>query len=185
MKITKLAKNIKKKRRIITKIYKKTQIIGTGDAFYLMYGLCPMTEQEIKIVMDLGEGKGIIYEDLNETENFAYINFDDIDSTERPANITGLPLQYGSQILCCFESDYGLMFVDRNNFDPVSDMDGELNFYVRNGGGIHYLVVKAGMIVVAVINESAVICEDFVDKLNGFTNKINVQYSAMKKEGGA
>ena len=184
MKITKLAKNIKKKKQIITKMNNDTQVIGTGDAFYLMYDLFPMTEREIRIIMDLGEDKSITYEDLNETENFAYINFYDDDRTERPARPVGLPLQYGNQVICCFESEYGLTFVDSNNFSPLQDLKGGLNFYIRSGGGINYLVVKAGMIIVAVINTCTIICDDFVDKLNDFTNKINIQHAAIKETGG-
>lgn len=156
MKISKLAKLIKKKNKNVVKMLDDRGHIwiGTSEAIYPLYNMPLLSDEQILTLLDVpleqhksyyikeisGENRKQLIKDINDTNNHTYDDFRNKTLVADDKDLYLLKIDHNVKVIC---KDY----VDI--IDMIDDPNS--TFYYRNINNM--IIISAGFSVVAVINE--------------------------------
>ena len=159
------------------------QWVSDGKAFYPLDQLPELDcADTLCTILDIGEKereKMRIQQDRLPEE----LHFGDLDDMERPVSASDLLLKLGSQDLRPVRTSLGLRFYEPDCFKPLRDVKELLDLWEREtAAGEIYLVVKAGMLVQAVLLPEQVDGELMLNRFKGLADMmaVTVSYEAMR-----
>lgn len=180
MGIKKIEAICKAARRIVVLWGGECQWIGDGSAFYPVYGLPILTEENIFTMFDIPEDKRSKFV-FTETEMPATYNFSDQCDSEVPLVREEISVIRYGMTLIPFKTSEGITYVDRRYLKPLEDGENEYVLCERTAkNGQVYIVAKQGFLLAGVIMPAAAVDKAFVEQL-----KTLYKLSAVKLTSGA
>lgn len=157
---------------------KNTQWLGDGCAAYPLYGLPQMDEDSLCKMFDITEkqrnGMAINYRAWDES-----INANDTDPKETVAEEIELGIICKGRELIPLMGQDGIIFIDSKYMSPLEDGIETLQMYERKTEkGQIYIIVKAGLLIRAVISPVEPVNDKFVNQLQDMIRECR---KAMKR----
>ena len=182
MGIKKIEAICKAARRIVVLWGGECQWIGDGSAFYPVYGLPILTEENIYTMFDISEDKRSKFV-FTETEMPATYNFSDQCDSEVPLVREEISVIRYGMTLIPFKTSEGITYVDRRYLKPLEDGENEYVLCERTAkNGQVYIVAKQGFLLAGVIMPAAAVDKAFVDQLKTLYQLSEVKLSKGSEE---
>ena len=166
MKIKRVESILKARKTIITyHTADKCQWIGDGSAFYPIYNLPPLTEENIFAMFDIAESKRdkIFFAERELPDNLSFMGADTtevmLERSEYAINLQGRNLEP-------LKTSQGVAFIDKRYLSPFENTDNGYELYERTAksGGI-YFAVKSGFLLLGIVAPYDLVSERFIMKL--------------------
>ena len=186
MKIAKIAAICKRDKTI--RLYDKDdnkevyQWVGGRGAMYPLYGIPYMDETSIFKIFDIPESSRADY--LFKHEQMPNeISVDDFGTRENLLAKALFTFQNAGLVLTLYPSGtYGVLCIDTQHLNPLSDVTDMLELYERAmPGGQPYIVAKAGMLVRAVIMPYDAINEKFKQMIGELNSRCALAWTTETK----
>lgn len=178
MKIKQIESILKSKKTIIILNTPSCQWLGDGAAFYPVYNLPKLTQENIFTIFDIPEDKRDKFF-FSERETPHHINFDDNDESEQLLDRNKFIdiFAYGSVLEALATSD-GISFIDTRYLKPFADIETGCELYERiDKKGETYIAAKSGMLIIGIIKPyDRLINEGFIQALE---NMLNLSRTAL------
>lgn len=178
MKIKQIESILKSKKTIMVLNTPSCQWLGDGSAFYPVYNLPKLTQENIFTIFDIPEDKRDKFY-FNEQDAPTHINFDDVDENEQMLDRSKFIdiFAYGSVLEALTTSD-GISFIDTRYLKPFADIEDGCELYERiDKNGETYIAAKSGMIIIGIIKPyGRLINEGFIQALE---NMLNLSRTAL------
>lgn len=130
------------------------QWISVGVAAYKLEGLPRMTAEDCLNLIGVAEDKKKGWHRADRTDEQGILKNDRPDEVEVTADMAGMTVEYKGYILTPIYLSDGMVWVDTTLLAPV--LRGKLNylrFFIRYSGDSRILVVKDGLVMIAMIGE--------------------------------
>jgi len=159
------------------------QWLGTAAAIYPLQRMPQLDENNIFTAFDITSKQieKIIFRREVLPMN---IDFRDVVECENVLEPEDIEIGFSDIALLPLHTSRGLCFIDKAYLKPLSDFNAaSLRFYERTTtDNTLYIVVKAGMILQAVIAPFDAINDKFVEKLKGITKDCEIALSIKKRK---
>lgn len=166
MKIKRVESILKARKTIITyHTEDKCQWIGDGSAFYPIYNLPPLTEENIFAMFDIAESKRdkFFFAERTLPDN---LSFKDTDATEVMLDRAEYAISFNGRNLEPLKTSQGVAFIDKRYLSPFENTDNSYELYERTTkDGAIYFAVKNGFLLLGVIAPYDLVSERFIMKL--------------------
>ncbi len=161
------------------------QWLGDGCAIYPLFKMPQLNEQNIYTIFDIPERQqSKMY--FTQGALPEGVNFEDTVQCENILEPAKMEIGYAGKVLRPLLTSQGLIFIDVQYLEPLSDVADMIELYERvDRAGKAYIVAKTGFILMAVIMPYDVITKDFVEQLKDLTRNCNLAFSASNEQGGA
>jgi len=186
MKIKKVAKICRHRKRVLLhRTGSSGQYIGDGTAIYTAFDLPALDPENILAIFDIKPADRPKWDvEVLPTEG---VSLADAVPGEKPVERFPFPFVYGGQVIFPIMTSRGVIFIDNEYLEPVTDAPHGVELYERHGGVGTYIAVKAGLDLVAVILPVDVVDPAFMDRLSILTNacamRLQEQQSAQEPDG--
>lgn len=130
------------------------QWISVGVAAYKLGGLPRMTAEDFLNLIGVAENKKNGWHRADRTDEQGILKNDRPGEVEVTADMAGMTVEYKGYILTPIYLSDGMVWVDMALLAPV--LRGKLNylrFFIRYNGDYRTLVVKDGLVMIAIIGE--------------------------------
>ena len=107
------------------------------------------------------------------------LNADDIADDEQEVQELFPQFYVGGSLMMPVSTSEGLKFINRGYLAPIEDEESYQIYERHNKRGI-YFVIKAGMFVKAIVTESDIISEKFVESIADIHSQIATAYAIKK-----
>lgn len=141
------------------------QWLGDGNAFYPLFKMPPLNEQNIYTIFDIPEKQqSKMY--FSENTLPEGLEFGDAVAYENILDPAKMEIGYAGRVLRPLLTSQGLVFIDVQYLAPLSDMADMIELYERvDSLGKPYIAAKNGFMLVAVIMPFQVMEPEFVKDL--------------------
>lgn len=164
MKIKQIEKILKAQKRIYICEARGAQWLSDGGAFYPVYNLPVLTEENIFPLFDIPEDKRDKFY-LKTPSLPTFLNFEDSDENEQMIDRGDFSILVNGRILEPLKTSRGIVFIKSRYLMPI-DADEGFALYERiSEYGRPYIVAKRGFILQAVIYPENIIDDKFVESL--------------------
>lgn len=164
MKIKQIEKILKAKKTIYISEANGAQWLSDGAAFYPVYNLPKLTEENIFVLFDIPEDKRDKFR-FKTPQLPTFLNFEDSDENEQMIDRSDFSLFVNGRLLEPLKTSRGIVFIKPRYLMPI-DADEGFALYERiSEYGRPYIVVKRGFILQAVIYPENIIDDKFVESL--------------------
>jgi hypothetical protein len=144
----------------------RVQWISDGGAFYPLYNLPEMKEENVFTLFDIPPKKQekIHFEHRNGLPGF--LSFADTTASESPLEFCNISICARGRILAPIKTSLGITYINEKYLRPFSDAENGIQLYERHTpGGEVYIAVKEGFLLTGIILPYDIITEDFVKEL--------------------
>ena len=166
MKIKQIESILKSKKTIIILNTPSCQWLGDGSAFYPVYNLPKLTQENVFTIFDVPEDKWDKFS-FKELDAPTYTNFDDDDENEQMLDRSKfVDICAGGRRLEALVTSDGISFIDTRYLKPFADIDDGCELYERiDKNGEPYIVAKTGFVIVGIIKPYDLINDKFINIL--------------------
>ena len=143
-----------------------TQWLGDDCSIYPLLGLPHFEFDELCNAYDIGDKKQekICFSEKNETGTD--LNLNDTDGTESICEPIGVNFFYAGQVMVPYQTQYGIMYLNRRYLEPLWDTPDDLEIYTRETeSGDKYFAAKIGMILRGIITPIEIRDKKFAERL--------------------
>lgn len=166
MKIKRVESILKARKTIITyHTEDKCQWIGDGSAFYPIYNMPTLTEENIFVMFDVAESKRdkFFFAERELPDN---LSFEDADATEVMLDRAEYAINYGGRNLEPLKTSQGVAFINKRYLSPFEKTDNGYELYERTAkSGDIYFAVKSGFLLLGIVAPYDLVSENFIMKL--------------------
>ena len=175
MKIKQIEAILKASKTIIIMETPSCQWLSDGSAFYPIYNLPELTEENIFAMFDIPAEKQEKFYFFRQAIP-PHLSFVDNHPTDQPLERDIYSINDGRCQLEILITSTGILFLPERYLKPFSDEDFTL--YERtNSQGFTYIVVKRGLEIIGVIMPYQIKDEKFIDKLEMVSKMCRVEHS--------
>ena len=142
------------------------QYISDGGAFYPLYGLPKMEEENVFTLFDIPEKKQekIRFERKHKLPEI--INFSDTTDDEIALEFGMISICTRGRILSPLKTSLGIVYINEKYLKPFSDAENGVQLFERHTpGGEIYIAVKEGFLLTGIIIPYDVVTPEFVEEL--------------------
>lgn len=166
MKIKQIESILKSKKTIIILNTPSCQWLGDGSAFYPVYNLPKLTQENIFTIFDVPEDKRDKFS-FQELDAPTHINLDDDDENEQMLDRSKfVDICAGGRRLEALVTSDGISFIDTRYLKPFADIDDGCELYERiDKSGKPYIAAKTGFVIVGIIKPYDLINDKFINIL--------------------
>lgn len=154
------------------------QWISDGGAFYPLYNLPEMREENVFALFDIPEKKQdkIRFEYKNQLP--AAICFGDTAEAENVLELGYISICARGRALRPLKTSHGMIYINEKYLKPFADAENGVQLYERyTPDGEVYIAVKEGFLLTGIILPYDIVTEDFVEAL-----KVIYEFSALSAE---
>lgn len=170
MKLKQIEAILKAEKTIIVSQTPSCQWLGNGAAFYPVYNLPKLTQDNIFTMFDITEDKRDKFY-FEERELPSFINFNDGDESEEMLERGSIAFYTQGRTLEPLKTSQGIAFINTRYLKPFSDSQAGYELYERTDKlGRPYIVVKSGFMLLGVISPYDLVNESFVKTLETILN---------------
>ena len=168
MKIKQIATILKAEKTIITFQTPSCQWLGNGSAFYPVYNLPILTQDNIFTIFDIAEDKRDKFY-FEEREAPQHINLEDGDENEQILDRATLSIFADGRTLEPLKTSQGISFINKRYLKPFADEEAGYELYERlDKLGRSYFVAKSGFILLGVIMPYDLVNDSFIATLENW-----------------
>lgn len=165
MKLKQIEAILKAEKIIIVSETSDCQWLGNGAAFYPVYNLPKLTQNNIFTMFDIAEDKRDKFY-FEERELPSFINFEDNDDTEQILDRAAICFCANGRTLEPLKTSQGIAFINTRYLKPFADSQAGFELYERTDTlGKPYIAVKSGFMLLGVIAPYDLVNKDFVETL--------------------
>ncbi len=168
MKISTIQQICKGAKRIV--IYSdpsaSIQYISDGGAFYPLYNLPRMEEENVFALFDIPEKKQdkIRFEHKHSLPEF--IDFSDTTDDEIALEFGTISIYKRGRILSPLKTSLGIVYINEKYLKPFSDSENGVQLFERHTpDGAIYIAVKEGFLLTGIILPYDIVTPEFVEEL--------------------
>lgn len=158
-----------------------TQWISDGGAFYPLYNLPNLEAENVFVLFDIPEKKQekIFYEHkMKLPEAFC---FHDCAECETALDFGTISIYKKGRVLRPLKTSLGAIYINEKYLKPFADSENGVQLYERcTAGGVPYVAVKEGILLVGIILPYDIVTKEFVEEL-----KVIYELSAVTAENKA
>lgn len=164
MKLKQIESILKRNKNVIMYDAGGVQWLSDGAALYPVFGMPKLSEENLLTMWDVPEDKrskwhfhvaSSIGQDIRDTVEGEYIAKRDMS-----------PVCFKGEIVEPLEMEEGVIFISQRYLRPFDDIENGYELYIRHSsGGVPYVVVKEGYVLVGAVMPMMVIDKAFVDEL--------------------
>lgn len=170
MKLKQIEAILKAEKTIIVSETLSCQWLGNGAAFYPVYNLPKLTQDNIFTMFDIAEDKRDKFY-FEERELPSFINFEDGDESEEMLDRGSIAFYAQGRTLEPLKTSQGIAFINTRYLKPFTDSQAGYELYERTDKlGRPYIVVKSGFVLLGVISPYDLVNEGFVQTLEEILN---------------
>ena len=170
MKLKQIEAILKAEKTIIVSETPSCQWLGNGAAFYPVYNLPKLTQDNIFTMFDIAEDKRDKFY-FEERELPSFINFEDGDESEEMLDRGSIAFYAQGRTLEPLKTSQGIAFINTRYLKPFTDSQAGYELYERTDKlGRPYIVVKSGFVLLGVISPYDLVSESFVQTLEEILN---------------
>ena len=170
MKLKQIEAILKAEKTIIVSETPACQWLGNGAAFYPVYNLPKLTQDNIFTMFDIAEDKRDKFY-FEERELPSFINFEDGDESEEMLDRGSIAFYAQGRTLEPLKTSLGIAFINTRYLKPFTDSQAGYELYERTDKlGRPYIVVKSGFVLLGVISPYDLVNEGFVQTLEEILN---------------
>ncbi len=170
MKLKQIEAILKAEKTIIVSETPACQWLGNGAAFYPVYNLPKLTQDNIFTMFDIAEDKREKFY-FEERELPSFINFEDGDESEEMLDRGSIAFYAQGRTLEPLKTSQGIAFINTRYLKPFADSQAGYELYERTDKlGRPYIVVKSGFVLLGVISPYDLVNENFVQTLEEILN---------------
>ncbi len=165
MKLKQIESILKAEKTIIVSENAFCQWLGNGAAFYPVYNLPKLTQENIFTMFDIPEDKrDKFYFEQRALPEF--INFEDGDETEEMLERSDISFYANGRALEPLKTSQGIAFINTRYLKPFSDSAAGYELYERTDKlGKPYIVAKSGFTLLGVFAPYDLVNESFINSL--------------------
>lgn len=168
MKLKQVESIVKASKRIhILNAHNGCQWLGNDSAFYPLYDMPTLTENNIFTMLDIPEDSRNKFK-YTDSELPSEYNFSDIEENERIVGRSMFWLVARGSVVEPFNTSLGIQFIDTKYLKPFDSDNYELYERIGQNGKV-YIVVKCGFFIQGVIYPHDILDEKLIDALEKFT----------------
>ena len=163
-----------------------TQWIGDGGAAYPAFDLPYLERESVFAVLDVPDKQREKYYFRHITEAPQEINFADTDPKEKYISDPKMSVVYDGLILKPLQTRQGITFIKGGYLGPLEDVLAVARLYERiTPSGGTYIVVKAGLLIEAVITPYDALHEGFVSEVERLARLCREALSIQRERAAA
>lgn len=165
MKIKQVESLLKAKKSIIVFDANGCQWVGDGGAFYPLYNMPKLTQENFFAMFDIPvENRDKFY--FSESDCPTRINFSDTDDTEEVLERSSFELCMNGARVEPLLTNHGIAFINTKYLKPFKGLKAGYELYERSIGENVYIAVKSGFMLLGIIAPmSNLVNEQFVESL--------------------
>lgn len=165
MKLKQIEAILKAEKTIIVSETPSGQWLGNGAAFYPVYNLPKLTQENIFTMFDIAEEKRDKFY-FEERQLPTYLNFEDGDESEQMLDRGTIAFYAHGRTLEPLKTSQGMAFINARYLKPFADHAAGYELYERiDALGRPYIVAKSGFILLGVIAPYDLVSEEFIETL--------------------
>lgn len=165
MKLKQIEAILKAEKTIIVSETPTCQWLGNGIAFYPVYNLPKLTQDNIFTMFDISEDKRDKFY-FEERELPSHLNFEEGDADEQILDRGTIAFCAQGRTLEPLKTSQGIAFINKRYLKPFSDAMSGYELYERTDTfGKPYIAVKSGFMLLGVISPHDIVNEVFVETL--------------------
>ena len=177
MKLKQIEAILKAEKTIIVSETPACQWLGNGAAFYPVYNLPKLTQNNIFTMFDVAEDKRDKFY-FEERVLPSYLNFEDNDEHEQILDRGAIAFYAHGRTLEPLKTSQGIAFINARYLKPFADSAAGYELYERTYKlGRPYIAVKSGFMLLGVISPYDLVNESFIDTLETILNLSRVALS--------
>lgn len=142
------------------------QWISDGGAFYPLYNLPTMKEENVFALFDIPESKQNKIRFEHKFKLPEAISFTDTTETENPLELGTISICARGRALSPLKTSLGIIYINQKYLKPFSDAENGVQLYERyTPDGEIYIAVKEGFLLTGIILPYDIVTKEFVDEL--------------------
>ena len=154
------------------------QWISDGGAFYPLYNLPEMREENVFALFDIPEKKQDKIRFEYKSQLPSAICFGDAAEAENVLELGYISICARGRALRPLKTSHGMIYINEKYLKPFADAENGVQLYERyTPGGEVYIAVKEGFLLTGIILPYDIVTEDFVEAL-----KVIYELSALSAE---
>ena len=154
------------------------QWISDGGAFYPLYNLPEMREENVFALFDIPEKKQDKIRFEYKSQLPEAICFGDTAEAENVLELGYISICARGRALRPLKTSHGMIYINEKYLKPFADAENGVQLYERyTPGGEVYIAVKEGFLLTGIILPDDIVTEDFVEAL-----KVIYELSALSAE---
>lgn len=143
-----------------------TQWISDGGAFYPLYNLPEMEEENVFALFDIPEKKQDKIRFEHKRHLPEAIRFTDTADVENALDFGTISLYARGRVLRPLKTSVGMIYINEKYLKPFADAENGVQLYERyTTGGEVYIAVKEGFLLTGIILPYDIVTKEFVDEL--------------------
>jgi len=142
------------------------QWISDGGAFYPLYNLPEMEEENVFALFDIPEKKQdkISFEHKHQLPQF--ISFADTAKSENALEFGNISIYARGRVLRPLKTSLGIIYINEKYLRPFADAENGVQLYERyTPGGEVYIAVKEGFLLTGIILPYDIVTKEFIEEL--------------------
>ncbi len=144
----------------------RAQWISDGGAFYPLYNLPQMKEENVFTLFDIPEKKQDKIRFEHKYQLPENISFADTADAENALEFCNIFIHTRGKTLVPLKAQIGVIYINEKYLKPFSDAENGVQLYERyTPGGEIYIAVKEGFLLTGIILPSDIVTKEFVDEL--------------------
>lgn len=145
---------------------KNVQWISDGGAFYPLYNLPQLEQENVFTMFDIPEDKQNKIRFEHKFTLPQAMNFEDHANGETLLELGGISIYTRGQILLPLKTSLGIVYINQKYLAPFKDSKNGVTLHERiTPNGAVYIVAKEGFLLTGIILPLDVITKGFVDEL--------------------
>lgn len=182
MKLKQIEAILKAEKTIIVSETPACQWLGNGAAFYPVYNLPKLTQNNIFTMFDIAEDKRDKFY-FEERELPSFINFEDGDESEQMLDRGTIAFYAQGRTLEPLKTSQGIAFINTRYLKPFADLQAGYELYERTDkNGEPYIAVKSGFMLLGVISPYDLVNEEFINKLEAILKLSRITFFNKQKK---
>lgn len=168
MKISSIEQICKSAKRIdlYSSAATRAQWISDGGAYYPLYNLPRLQEENVFTLFDIPEKKQDKINFEHKDQLPANINFSDADNSENALEFGNISIQARGRVFAPLKTSLGVIYINEKYLKPFSNAENGVQLYERyTPGGEIYIAVKEGFLLTGIIIPEDIVTKEFVEEL--------------------
>ena len=142
------------------------QWISDGGAFYPLYNLPEMREENVFALFDIPEKKQDKIRFEHKRQLPEAISFTDAVDAENALEFGNISIYARGRVLRPLKTSLGVIYINEKYLKPFSDAENGVQRYERyTPGGEVYIAVKEGFLLTGIILPYDIVTKEFVEEL--------------------
>ncbi len=143
------------------------QWLSDGYAFYPLYNLPELEEENVLALFDIPESK---QKNISFSHSYVLpetIQFKDTVKNEQEVEFSNISISTRGMLLLPLKTSLGIIYINQKHLKPFSDAENGVQLYERyTPGGEIYIAVKEGFLLTGIIRPyDNIITEEFIKEL--------------------